>query len=102
LVAAAELEAKHLSKRFFDKELARLIHKVALARAEAAKEMLVPDEVKRAHPHLLLSMESYERAADAAVGNNHTDFLVALARAREETRIFTALLKQEGWDLPKV
>jgi hypothetical protein len=101
LLEGAELEASALRARFFDKELARVTHELALSRTKAAREMEVPKEVKRAHPHLLLAMESYERAAEAAVRGNQTDFLVALARAREETTIFVAVLKQDGWELPK-
>jgi hypothetical protein len=101
LLDGAELEARKLRARFFDKELARLTHRLALGRTKAAGEMLVPDEVKRAHPHLLLVMESYERAAEAAVRGEQSEFLVALERAREETTIFVAVLKQDGWELPK-
>jgi len=100
LLDGAELEAKRLRARLHDKELARVIHKLAAARATAGREMLVPKEVKAAHPHLLLVLESYERAADAAVRRDHEDFLVALARAREEAAIFIAVLKQGGWTLP--
>ncbi len=100
LLKGAEEEARVLRARFFDKELARVTHRLALARTSAAQEMDVPEEVRRAHPHLLLVMESYERAAEAAIRANQKDFLVALARAREEARIFVALLKQDGWQLP--
>lgn len=100
LLKGAELEAKALRERFFDKELARALHALALARAEATRAMQVPPEVLRAHPHLLLVMESYERAAYAATQGQQSDFLVALARARDEARIFEAVLKQAGWTLP--
>lgn len=100
LLKGSEEEARVLRARFFDKELARVTHRLALVRTTAAQEMDVPDEVRRAHPHLLLVMESYERAAEAAIRGNQKDFLVALARAREEARIFVALLKQDGWQLP--
>jgi hypothetical protein len=101
LLSGAELEARALRARFMDKDLARLTHRLALARLQSAGEMPVPADVKRAHPHLLLALESFERAADAAVRGNQSDFLVALGRAREESRILEALLKQEGWELPK-
>lgn len=100
LLKGAELEARMLRARFHDRELARLTHRLALSRTTAAGEMEVPDEVRRAHPHLLLVMESYERAAEGAVRANQKDFLVALERAREESDIFTAILKQDGWQLP--
>jgi hypothetical protein len=101
LLRGAELEARSLRARFHDKELARVTHQLALSRNRAAREMIVPDEVKRAHPHLLLVLASYERAAEGAVRGDQKDFLVALARAREEARIFVAVLKQDGWVLPK-
>jgi hypothetical protein len=101
LLRGAELEAAALRARFHDKELAHLPHRLALGRAETAREMIVPEEVTRAHPPLLLVLEAYERAADAAVRRQQTDFLVALAKAREETSVLVALLKQEGWELPK-
>lgn len=100
LLEGGELEAKRLRARLHDKELARVIHKLARTRAASGNEMMVPKEVKAAHPHLLLVLESYERAADAAVRGDHEDFLVALARAREEAAIFRAVLKQGGWTLP--
>lgn len=102
LLKGAELEATALRARFFDKELARLTHRLALTRAEASREMIVPPEVQKAHPHLLISMEAYERVAAAAVRGSQDEALVALARAREETAIFVAVLKQAGWTLPRV
>lgn len=101
LLAGAELEAKVLQRRLYDKDLAKVTHRLALERVATAGSMLIPAEVKNAHPHLLLSLEAFERAADGAVRGDHEDFLVALARAREEKRIFVAVLKQAGWDLPK-
>lgn len=101
LLQGAELEAAALRARFHDKELAEMTHRLAQSRLESARSMVVPKEVTRAHPHLLLVLESYERAADAAKRGQQTDFLVALARAREETSVFVAVLKQGGWDLPK-
>lgn len=102
LLESGDNEAKLLSRRFFDKELARVIHRLAHSRAESGRDMIVPKEVVMAHPHLLLALESYERSSDAAVRNSHEEFLVALSRAREESRIFEAVLKQHGWQLPKV
>lgn len=101
LLAGAELEAKVLQRRLSDKELAKVSHRLALERVAAGREMMVPPEVKNAHPHLLLSLEAYERAVDGAARADQEDFLVGLARAREEQRIFIAVLKQAGWELPK-
>lgn len=102
LLGGAELEARMLQRRLYDTELARVTHRLALERVAAGRDMLVAEEVKNAHPHLLLSLESFERAADGAQRGDHEDFLVQLARAREEKRIFVAVLKQAGWDLPQV
>jgi hypothetical protein len=99
LVEAAELEGSALRRRLHDKDLARLTHRLALSRVEGAREMPVPKEVVRAHPHLLLVLEAYERAADAALRGADESFLVALARAREERRTFEAVLEQLGWNL---
>ncbi len=100
LLAQASNEADYLRARINDKELAELIHKLADARLEAAKGMLVPKEVVQAHPHLLLVLENYERAADAATRGEAEKFLVYQQRARDEDRTFRGVLKQFGYTLP--
>ena len=100
LLAQANNEADYLRARINDKELAELIHKLADARLEAAKGMLVPKEVVQAHPHLLLVLENYERAADAATRGEAEKFLVYQQRARDEDRTFRGVLKQFGYALP--
>ena len=100
LLAQASNEADYLRARINDKELAELIHKLANARLEAAKGMLVPKEVVQAHPHLLLVLENYERAADAATRGEAEKFLVYQQRARDEDRTFRGVLKQFGYALP--
>ena len=52
LLAQANTEGDYLRARINDKDLADLVHKLANARLEAAKAMLVPKEVVQAHPHL--------------------------------------------------
>ncbi len=94
-------EAEYLRARINDKELAELIHKLADARLEAAKTMLVPKEVVQAHPHLLLVLENYERAADAATRGEMEKFLVYQQHARDEDRTFRGVLKQFGYSLPE-
>jgi len=101
LLDAAEVEARSLSKRFSDRELASVIHRIAEQRLVAARQMQVPKEVVKAHPHLLLVLEGFERAADAAMNGKLEPFLLALARAREERRTFEMVLKELGWTLPK-
>ena len=101
LLAQASTEGDYLRARINDKELADLIHKLADARLGAAKAMLVPKEVVQAHPHLLLVLENYERAADAATRGEAEKFLVYQQRARDEDRTFRGVLKQFGYALPE-
>lgn len=101
LLAQASNEADYLRARINDKELAELIHKLADARLGAGKGMLVPKEVVQAHPHLLLVLENYERAADAATRGEAAKFLVYQQRARDEDRTFRGVLKQFGYSLPE-
>jgi len=100
LVQGAEREAEALRRRLADKDLAEVVHRVALSRVAAAREMAVPKDVATAHPHVLLVLEAYERAADGALRGDAEAFLVALARARSETVTLRSVLKQLGWDLP--
>lgn len=101
LLAQASVEGDYLRARINDKELAELIHKLANARLEAAKGMLVPKEVVQAHPHLLLVLENYERAADSATRGEAEKFLVYQQRARDEDRTFRGVLRQFGYSLPE-
>jgi len=101
LLSQSSKEGDYLRAHIGDKELADLIHKLANARLEAAKGMLVPKEVVQAHPHLLLVLENYERAADAATRGEMEKFLVYQQRARDEERTFRGVLKQFGYTLPE-
>ena len=101
LVSQSKEEADYLRARLSDKELAKLVHEQAVARVSAAKNMTVPKEVAQAHPHLLLMLENYERAAEAAVDGSAQRFLVYQRRARQEERVFRGILKQLGWPLRK-
>lgn len=100
LVVQASRESEYLRGRVNDKDLAELVHQVATARLEAASRMNVPKEVVQAHPHLLLTLENYERSADAAVQGHDDRFLVYQQRARDEEVILRGVLKQLGWALP--
>jgi hypothetical protein len=102
LLNGAQKEADALRKRPSDKELARVVHRMAQARVRTAQDMEVPKDVVLAHPHLGLVLENYERAADAAESGNPERFLVFLAKAREEELTLRAVLKQLGWELPEV
>jgi len=101
LVVQASRESQYLRGRVNDKDLAELVHHVAMARLEAASRMNVPKEVVQAHPHLLLTLENYERSADAAVQGHDDRFLVYQQRARDEEGILRGVLKQLGWALPE-
>jgi hypothetical protein len=102
LVHAAGRDADYLRARLSDKELARVVHAVASARVKAATTMSVPKEVAQAHPHLLLVLENYERATEAAADGRTQRFLIYQQRARDEERILRGVLKQLGWSLPDV
>ena len=102
LVAGAQRDAVALRRRPNDKELARVVHRLAEERVRTAASMEVPKDVVLAHPHLGLVLESYERAADAAENGQLERFLVLLAKAREEEQTLRAVLKQLGWELPEV
>ena len=101
LVVQASRESQYLRGRVNDKDLAELVHQVAVARLEAASRMNVPKEVVQVHPHLLLCLENYERSADAAVQGHNDRFLVYQQRARDEDGILRGVLKQLGWALPE-
>lgn len=75
LVIEARRASQFLRQRSHDKELARVVHQVALARLEAAQKMTVPKEVVLAHPHVLIVLEHHERAAEAAADGNVPKFL---------------------------
>ena len=100
LVAQASRESDYLRGRVNDKELAELVHNIAVARLNAASRMEVPKEVVQAHPHLLLTLENYERSAEAALAGHADRFLVYQQRARDEEQILRGVLKQLGWALP--
>jgi hypothetical protein len=101
LLIQSSKEGDYLRAHIGDKELSELIHKLASARLEAAKGMQVPKEVVQAHPHLLLVLENYERAADVATRGEAQKFLVYQQRARDEERTFRGVLKQFGYALPE-
>jgi len=101
LVIQASRESQFLRGRVNDKDLAELVHQVATARLEAASRMNVPKDVVMAHPHLLLTLENYERSAQSAVDGHNERFLIYQQRARDEEVILRGVLKQLGWVLPE-
>lgn len=102
LVSQASRESQFLRGRVNDKDLADLVHRVAVARLEAASRMNVPKDVVMAHPHLLLTLENYERSAFAAREAQNERFLIYQQRARDEEIILRGVLRQLGWSLPDV
>src|ERR1041384_1326445 len=99
LVVQASRESEYLRGRVNDKDLADLVYRVASARLEAASRMNVPKEVVMAHPHLLLTLENYERSAQAATESKAERFLIYQQRARDEENVLRGVLKQLGWGL---
>jgi hypothetical protein len=101
LVAQAVRETDYVRTHLNDKELARVVERVARARLKAAQEMPIPKEVAAAHPHLLLVLGAHERAVAAAAEGQGNRFLEHLQRARDEEAILRSVLKELGWALPK-
>ncbi len=89
-----------LGKRLDDRELARLVGQAAEGRLQAAKDTSVPEEVALAHPHLLLLLEHYERAASAAAIGEVGRYAQHSRAARDEEELFRSVLRQLGWALP--
>jgi len=100
LVSGAAREMAYLRARFADRELARVVSRLAQARLDTAAAMTVPKEVMQAHPHLLLVLENHVQAAEAASRGEADRFNVYYQRALDEERTFRAVLKQLGWALP--
>jgi len=101
LINEARRSSQFLRQRSHDKELARIVHHVAVARLEAAQKMSVPKEVVLAHPHVLIVLEHHERAAAAAEEGDVQKFLVHELKADEEERVLRSVFEQHGWPLPK-
>jgi hypothetical protein len=64
--------------------------------------MEVPAAIAKAHPHLLLVLENSERAAVAAHDGNFKKFMEHLNAARDEERIFRAILAELRYTLPEL
>ena len=101
LIRQATQEGDYLRAHFADRELALVVHKLAITRLEAASKMEIPKEVVQAHPHLLLMLENFERSAEAATEGKAERFMVYQQRARDEERTFRGVLKQLGFVLPE-
>jgi hypothetical protein len=100
LVQEALREGEFLRQRVADKKLAELVRRIAEARLGAAQVLTVPQEVGLAHPHLLLMLEHYERAAAAAAAGEAVRCVRLQREAGEEEQLFRAILRQLGLPLP--
>lgn len=85
-----------------EREFARSVHRMAEARADLASHMVVPKEVEKAHPHVLLVLANLERAADAATRGEVAIFVRNLDTARSESRTLKSILEQAHLALPSV
>jgi hypothetical protein len=85
---------------FPDKQLAVIAHQLAEARVKTGRAVMVPRDVEKAHPHLLLSLEAMERAMAAAEDQEGERFLKLIAQAREEESNYRALLGQQRLTVP--
>lgn len=101
MLGEAHHEGDILLPRTFDKELILVLKAVTEARARAGRKMEVPAAVAKAHPHLLLVLENYERAVDFAGEGNFKKFVEHLNTARDEELTFKAVLKELGYALPE-
>jgi hypothetical protein len=79
-----------------------VVRTLAEARAKVGRKMEVPAAVVRAAPHLLLVLENYERAAEAADEGNFKKFMEHLNTARDEEKTFRSLLGELGYTLPEI
>ena len=99
LVRQGRSEADYLEYRTGNRDLAELVHRMAVARLAAARDTTVPKEVTQAHPHILLMLENCERAADAAQAGETDRFVIYQRRARDEEQIFRSIMRQLGFPL---
>lgn len=100
LLDESRREGDLLQPRTNDKELVLLVKTLAEARAKVGSKMEVPAAVGKAHPHLLLVLENWERAVSAASEGNFKKFMEHLNAARDEERIFRSVLGELGYSLP--
>ncbi|MEO7330594.1 MAG: hypothetical protein ABI193_18615 [Minicystis sp.] len=102
LLDEARKEGDLLQPRTQDKEMVLVIKALSEVRARVARKMEIPAAVAKAHPHLLLVLENYERAADAASEGNFSNFMEHLTTARDEEKIFRAVLSELGYSMPEL
>lgn len=91
-----------VERRLYDKQLVETAYMLAEARVKAGRLIEVPKQADRAHPHLLLTLETTERAFFAAKHGDNKRFLRLIRQAREEERTYRELLQQSKMTLPEV
>jgi hypothetical protein len=102
LLDEAKKSSDWVQMHFGDVELAEIAHQLSEARVKAGRTLTVSKQVERAHPHLLLTLETCERAMAAAVDHEGTRFLRLAAQARDEERTFRAILTQQKLSVPEI
>jgi hypothetical protein len=98
----AKKEGDLMRPRSGDKEFLLVVKAMTEARIKVARKMNVPAAVVDAHPHLMLVLENYDRAVDAATAGNTKKLGECLVVTVDEERTFRNLIKQLGYALPKV
>lgn len=102
LLDESHRSAEWLQLHLSDTKLATLAQQLADARVKSGRAIVVPHDVEKAHPHLLLSLEALERAMSAAAEGDPQRFMRLLAQSREEERTFRAILAQQKFTVPDV
>jgi hypothetical protein len=93
-----EFVQRHLG----DVQLATIAHRLAEARVKTGRDVTVPKDVEKAHPHLLLALEATERALAAAEEGEPKRFLRLILEARDEEQNFRSILGQQHLSVPDV
>ena len=94
--------ASFLQLHLTDMKLVEIAHQLSEARVKCGRAVVVPKEVDKAHPHLLLALEVSERAIAAALDGEPERFLRLALQARDEERTFRALLNEQKFTLPEL
>lgn len=102
LLDDSQRSADWVEKHLLDQKLAAIAHTVAEERVKAGRRVEVPKEVVKAHPHLLLVLETTERAIAAAEDGDPQRFMRLVYQAREEARTYRAILQQMHYTLPEL
>jgi len=102
LLDESRKEGDMLQPRTYDKELATMIRALAEARNKAARGMEVPAAIAKAHPHLMMVLENWERAVESALAGNFKRFMDHLVICRNEDQSFRALVAELGFAVPNL